>query len=247
MGGTGEFTWESFRVMLLDQTPFHDVVNAELLSIIPQDRKSVIEIGCMSGALARAYKAVNKSVHYMGIDIHKGYLEHAAKYCDTTDSFDIEEKDDYFYRANEKVDCWIFGDVLEHLRNPWSVLSSIRSVIPANGVVAACIPNAQHWSLIAKLAVGDFRYENSGLLDKTHLRWFTRQTAIELFTNTGFDIVDIKVRVLNGRSIDQKFLGSLVDFAVTHGVDNRTAISDLLTFQYILLAKPSCALETFSV
>ena len=140
--------------------------------------------------------------------------------------------------ALSQADCWIFGDTLEHFQNPWAVLQKIRSLIPSNGVIACCIPNAQHWSLQVKLNIGEFHYEESGLLDKTHLRWFTRKTLIELFHSTGFHISEICPRIFNEPGRDQ-FLGLLKEIAERAGVNADEAMNDALPMQYILLAKPS--------
>ena len=86
---------------------------------------------------------------------------------------------------------------MEHLKDPWLILKLIRENISHKGSVVACIPNAQHWSMQAKLSIGDFRYEASGLLDKTHLRWFTRQTIIEMLDQSGFQIEAGIPRIFN--------------------------------------------------
>lgn len=112
----------------------------------------------------------------------------AQRYCDETLVLNIEQADDTFWGSQGDKDCWIFGDTLEHLVNPWRVLQNIYECLPIDGVVVACIPNAQHWSIQARLSIGDFRYEDEGLLDRTHLRWFTRQTIIEIFQGAGFEI-----------------------------------------------------------
>ena len=64
-------------------------------------------------------------------------------------------------------DCWVFGDSLEHLRDPWALLGRIRSHLPIEAHIVACIPNAQHWSVQARLNCGIFRYEDQGLLEPT--------------------------------------------------------------------------------
>ena len=91
-----------------------------------------------------------------------------------------------FGKVTIDTDCWIFGDALEHLRYLWLTLKCIRNYISQAGMVMACIPNAKHGSLQVRLSISDFRYEENGLLDKTHLRWFKRQTIIELFDQKGF-------------------------------------------------------------
>jgi len=85
-------------------------------------------------------------------------------------------------------DCVLFGDVLEHLMDPWQMLRRLRARMQPDARIAACIPNMQHWSIQARLSVGDLTYEDHGLLDRTHIRWFTRQTIAQLFASTGFVI-----------------------------------------------------------
>lgn len=111
----------------------------------------------------------------------------------------------------------------------------IHACLPVGGVVVACIPNAQHWSIQARLSVGDFRYENVGLLDKTHLRWFTRQTIIELFQGTGFDIEDGLPRIFS-EPARERFLPLIGEMARVAGADPEVAISDSIPLQYVVRA-----------
>lgn len=147
----------------------------------------------------------------------------------------IEDADEAFWNSKNDRDCWIFGDTLEHLQNPWLILDRIYKVLPVGGVVVACIPNAQHWSLQAKLSIGDFRYESQGLLDKTHLRWFTRQTIIEMFGQVGFAIEEGIPRIFNEPQRDI-FLPVIGEMARLAGADSQMAISDALPLQYVIRA-----------
>jgi 2-polyprenyl-3-methyl-5-hydroxy-6-metoxy-1,4-benzoquinol methylase len=222
---------------IMNQTPAHDHHNPDLLSLMPIDSKIVIEIGCSAGALAREYKKINPKVNYIGIDIDDNYVKLAEQYCDKTYSLNIESADEQFLRNNLDGDCWIFGDSLEHLNNPWELLKKIRLVIPDNGTIVACIPNAQHWSVQARLCTGIFRYEDSGLMDKTHLRWFTRQTIFELFDDSGFFIEDGKPRIFPEKN-SEKFLPAIAAMAVAAGSDPIIAMEDSLPLQYVIRAKP---------
>ncbi len=221
----------------MDQTPVHDSHNPDLLKLIPETSANLIEVGCSSGALAREYRKINPRCSYLGIDIDENYVKLAARYCDATLAMNIDNADESFFQQNSMADCWIFGDTLEHLQNPWGVLDKIRQVIPTRGSVVACIPNAQHWSLIAKLCIGDFRYEGQGLLDRTHLRWFTRQTIIELFNGAGFDIVEGFPRIFDEPSRD-RFLPIIGEMAKASGNDPEIAIADALPLQYVVRAVP---------
>lgn len=221
----------------MQQTPAHEIHNPDLLAIMPVSCGSVIEVGCSSGAMAREFKKINPSCNYFGLEIDAGYTELARRYCDAAETLDIEAAGTEFYQAHGERDCWVFGDALEHLKDPWKVLRNIRSVIPDDGCVVACIPNAQHWSIQAKLAIGDFRYEESGLLDKTHLRWFTRQTIMELFAHTGFELAAGWPRIFDDPNRD-RFLPMIGEMATAAGCDPHTAMDDAMPLQYVVRAVP---------
>ncbi|MFM1907058.1 MAG: hypothetical protein RLZZ591_735 [Pseudomonadota bacterium] len=221
----------------MDQTPIHESHNPDLLRIIPAGLGFVMEVGCSSGALAREYVGANSGCKYVGVEIDSDYAESAKRYCSSVIVGDIDSFDDSFYTSNSKSQCWIFGDTLEHLKDPWGVLRKIRNVISDDGYIAACIPNAQHWSLQAKLAIGDWRYEKSGLLDKTHLRWFTRQTILELFRDSGFEVVSGFPRVFDD-PMRESILPVIGLMARVSGCDERLAIEDSLPLQYVVLARP---------
>jgi len=219
------------------QTPVHDGHNPDLLEVMPLDARKVVEVGCSSGALAREYKKRNLSCHYVGLEIDPMYAALAKRHCDETVALDIEIAEVGFWNRHADAECWVFGDTLEHLRDPWATLQRIRKVIPSHGVVVACIPNAQHWSLQAKLSFGDFRYETCGLLDRTHLRWFTRQTIIELFKSGGYSIEAGIPRIFD-EPHREKFLPYIRLMAQAAGADPDLAESDALPLQYVVRAIP---------
>ncbi|MBU3612666.1 class I SAM-dependent methyltransferase [Polynucleobacter sp. MG-27-Goln-C1] len=217
------------------QTPVHELHNPDLLKLVPKSAKKLIEIGCSSGALAREFKKITPEASYLGIEIDADYAELARRFCNEVTVLNIENADEYFWRDQADRDCWIFGDALEHLQNPWLILSQIYTVLPFGGSVVACIPNAQHWTLQARLSIGDFRYENDGLMDKTHLRWFTRQTIIEMFNQAGFVIEDGIPRIFDEPQ-REKFLPIIGEMAKLAGADPQVAISDALPLQYVIRA-----------
>ena len=225
----------------MQQTPIHDRHNPDLLRMIPHSCKRIVEIGCSSGALAREFKNQNKHAHWIGIEIDPSYAALADRFCDKTIVVDIETCTETFYDSFTDRDCWVFGDTLEHLKDPWSVLGKIRNVIPPDGSVVVCVPNAQHWSLIVRMAIGDFRYQDSGLLDRTHLRWFTRKTLIEMFNQQGFKIVNGFPRVFKEQA-SEIFLPLIAGIARANGSDPDQAIKDALPIQYVLCAVPSSPL-----
>jgi len=221
----------------MDQTPIHDQHNPELLALMPPHASRIIEAGCSSGALAREYKKLNPTCSYVGIEIEPAYAERARRYCDIVHELDIEAASDQQLDEAFVGDCWVFGDTLEHLRDPWRLLQRIRIRLPAHGSVVACIPNVQHWSVQARLVSGQFRYEPMGLLDRTHLRFFTRETIGELFSGAQFAIESGYARNV-GPMPDASVQAAIRQMAQSVGADPEAALRDAMAFQYVLRAVP---------
>lgn len=209
--------------------------NPDLLALIPATASAVLEVGCSTGGLAQAVKATRPACHYIGVEFDAQAAEMAARHCDRVLALDIESGGPALFADYADRDCWVFGDVLEHLRDPWKVLSQIRKVLPAHGCVVASVPNAQHWSIQARLAVGEFRYEGTGLLDRTHLRWFTRVTLFELFQAVGLRIEAGVPRIFDEPGRD-KVLPAIRAMAVAMGRDPEGAVRDALPLQYVVRA-----------
>ena len=217
---------------LMKQTPAHEVVNRDLLALMPLDARRVVEVGCMHGALAEAYRALNPTAHYTGIDIDPEYARVAAARCDLALPGDIEQFEPAVFEALFPSDCWVFGDCLEHLRDPWRIVRAIRERIASGGSLLVCIPNAQHWSVQMRLATGAFRYEDSGLLDRTHLRWFTRITLFEMFQQAGWRIENAIARRVPATPPPELMEG-IRAIARAAGADAEQAVADAEVFQYL--------------
>lgn len=223
----------------MKQTPAHNIVNNELMSLIPADARRIVEVGCMHGQMAHAYKQKNPSVNYVGIDIDPDYAKIASIYCDKVMAANIEDVSVSEFQSLFPSDCWIFGDCLEHLKDPWSLLRKIRASIDSDGCLLICIPNAQHWGVQQRLLSGQFRYEDSGLMDKTHLRWFTRVTLLEMFQEAGWAVAQGFARTLPVAPQQSSVLEGIRAFAQACGIDAEMAVNDALPFQYIFKLTPA--------
>ena len=224
----------------VNQTPIlHEVPNADVLNFIPRNCKRVVEVGSSSGAMAREYKKLYAGCHYTGIEIDREYAALSRRYCDAVLHASIENLDDNTFDSLFPSDCWIFADVLEHLVDPWSLMKRIRSRVSGDVSVIACLPNAQHWTIQAKINCGHFVYEDSGLLDRTHLRWFTRLTALDLFQSTGFQVVEWTARIATDLEPDEKMRAAIKTMAEAIGGDVETAISDARAFQWVVKGVPA--------
>jgi 2-polyprenyl-3-methyl-5-hydroxy-6-metoxy-1,4-benzoquinol methylase len=231
---------ESTTQTAMKQTPIHDQHNPDLLNLIPLEAKRVIEVGCSSGALAKAYRQANPNCEYWGTEIDPSYAEIARQHCNQVIIGNIEQMLEEIQTTQEAFDCWIFGDVLEHLYDPWRLLKRIaQDLLTPSGSVVACIPNMQHWQMQFALNVGNLRYQDSGLLDRTHIRWFTRITIIEMFQQAGLQIDHIEGRAFNEPQ-REIFMPLLRDLAEASGGDPDQAVADATPLQWVVHATLPC-------
>jgi SAM-dependent methyltransferase len=172
--------------------PYYDRANPDLLRSLPPEARLVVEVGCGAAALGAQYKAVNPQVRYVGLEVVEEAAAVARRRLDHVvlgNAEDLDAADCDLVPGT--VDCLVYGDVLEHLVDPWALLKRQADWLRLEGVALACIPNVQHWSMFLRLFQGYWRYEDAGLLDRMHLRFFTLDSIEELFTHAGLSIVDV--------------------------------------------------------
>jgi 2-polyprenyl-3-methyl-5-hydroxy-6-metoxy-1,4-benzoquinol methylase len=157
--------------------------------------KRVLDVGCAAGDLARVL--VERSCAVTGIEIDPEAAHQAEKHCERVVVGNVEELDLSEMLGDEAFDVIVFGDMLEHLKNPLRTLDRLKPFLRSEGYLVASIPNVAHGSVRLALIQGKFRYSPLGLLDNTHLRFFTRASVEQLFEDAGFLITGLK-RTLRG-------------------------------------------------
>lgn len=212
--------------------------NRHLLELVPPGRRRVVEVGPAHGAFAKALRARQPGLHITGVDVDVEYARLAARSCDRVFVCDIETLDSAGLAPLFPSDCWVFGDSLEHLREPWRLLEVVRQRIDSDGCVVTCIPNAQHWTVQARLACGELHYEDEGLLDRTHLRWFTRKSMLAMFARTGWRVEQTALRSLT-QPPPPAVVDALQRMAQALGADPREALADAQVFQYVFRLTPA--------
>jgi len=152
--------------------------------------KRVLEVGCASGVQSRILKE-----HYgcavTGIEINPDAAAKAAPYCERIVIGDLESMNFKVALGDERFDVITIADVLEHLREPREVLAKLKQFLTPVGFVVASIPNIVHAGLVLQMAHGRFDYRPYGLLDDTHIRFFTIKGVIRLFEQAGMGILGI--------------------------------------------------------
>ncbi|HEX6136170.1 MAG TPA: class I SAM-dependent methyltransferase [Casimicrobiaceae bacterium] len=221
----------------MKQTPLHHNANADILALVPLDARRIIEVGCSSGSLAREYKKLNRQCEYIGIEIDPAYAEAARAWCDQVIVDNIEHlEDDIFVPGCSHR---IAGS--SRTRSSTSMTHGrcyAGSAVPCRRT-PQCWRAFQTWSLQVRLNNGEFRYEDEGLLDRTHIRWFTRTTVVELFRATGFAIVEggARVTIADEPQRDDALRG-IRALAEAVGGDAEAAVENAMAFQWIIRAAP---------
>jgi len=221
----------------MNQTPVTEIFNSNIYALVPDSVAKILEVGTGSGSLAAAIKKKIPFVEYVGVEISSEYANLSRAHCDKVYLDNFEKPNYKLIQEISNADCIIFSDVLEHFVDPWSVLEMLRLTMKPSACIIASIPNIQHWSIQLRLNGGDWSYSENGLLDKTHLRFFTRQTICALFEKTGFIITHIEPRIFNFPNQIQA-LDIIAKITSLLSGNEEASRLDASAFQYVITAQP---------
>ena len=164
----------------------HDIVGR-----LRTDRDSaVLELGCGEGGTGQAALASGKAGRFVGIELNPTAADIARGRLTQVIEGDVESLD--LDALEGQFDALIISEVLEHLTDPWRVLQKLGRCVRPGGQVFASSPNVAHWKVVRSLVLGRFDYQESGVMDQTHLRWFTPATYRKLFEQAGLDVVSVE-------------------------------------------------------
>lgn len=216
---------------------YYDNVNPELFARIPATARRILEIGCGVGEFARAVRAANPDTEYWGVELFAEAADAASALLDAVIVGDIETTEVMARldraRGDRLFDVLIFGDVLEHLNDPWRILAELRTRVSPGGVCVACVPNVSNWRLIKEQLSGRWTYTDAGLLDRTHLRFFTRDSAVTMLRDAGWTVTDASPRVLWPEETAEA-IKVLTPAAEALGASPAKAAKDLAAFQWVV-------------
>ncbi len=214
---------------------YPDYANPELLEKIPLTAKTILDVGCAQGALGADYLRRNPGCRVLGIELDEAAAAHAKQRISEVFVGDVE-KTAMPFNVPDGIDCIIYGDVLEHLSDPWAVLKEHAKYLSPQGTVLVCMPNVEHWSFVARLLLGKFEYEDNGLFDRTHLRWFTPRTMANALTQAGLELSDAAPRPIPTERAEQ-FTTIMTPALQALGVDPQDYLNRSTPLQVIWRAR----------
>ncbi len=166
---------------------YYESNREDMLKYIPQGTKTSLEFGCGFGGFSKLIKD-RFGAEAWAVEIDEQSAKAASEKLDNVINSDAHEAIDRL--PNSFFDCIIFFDVLEHLVNPYSLLTSVKEKLTENGVVVMSIPNIRFYRVFIDFVLhGNWDYQDEGILDKTHLRFFTRKSLLKMFDKLDFEIL----------------------------------------------------------
>ncbi|NJR40489.1 MAG: class I SAM-dependent methyltransferase [Leptolyngbyaceae cyanobacterium CSU_1_4] len=186
---------EQLKAMRTDQYETKDFEiythndRAEMLAYIPQNAAIVLDVGCALGSFGQRLKA-ERATEVWGVEINEYAASIASKVLDRVF---CEAFDETLSLPQNKFDCIIFNDVLEHFVDPYSALLYAKKLLKKDGKIVVSIPNVRYfdniWNLLIKK---DWQYTEQGILDRTHLRFFTRKSMVRTLETLGYSVNQVQ-------------------------------------------------------
>jgi 2-polyprenyl-3-methyl-5-hydroxy-6-metoxy-1,4-benzoquinol methylase len=222
-----------------------DYAPSGLLEMITPAPSRVLDVGCFCGGTGGWLKRRFPGAEVIGIECLAAAAARARESYDRVIEASIET---IHFEAEGlmpgSMDAIVAADVLEHLVNPWVVLQRLRPLLTAKGALYVSLPNVRNLNVLVSLASGKWRYAGSGILDVSHLRFFTRAQAIEMLTETGWRTQEIRLNP--DPQVMPAFAGK--NLAEVRSIDTpklslrnltQADVHELVTLQFFMKASPA--------
>ena len=225
---------------------YYESTRKDLPAMISGTPKKILEIGCAAGAMGQFVKQ-KYSCEYIGVEINADVARMAEDRLDRVINADVEKIDLGDHDIAEKsLDYIILGDVLEHLYDPWTVLYKCGRFLKDGGYILASIPNIRNLQVVDRLIKGFFTYKDEGILDSTHLRFFTLHEIKYMFANAGFTIEQV-VQLRGNIGVDLNTLGEKSNLELENILLKNLSkddVAELSTIQFCIKARKESFVES---
>jgi O-antigen biosynthesis protein len=238
---SGSYVWQTHLAAQAAFDPvYHEVARPDVVSFITEPPGTVLDVGCAGGATGRSIKRKFPGTRVIGIEPNADAATHARQYLDLVISKSFYDIDPAREWGEEEIGTVLLFDVLEHLDDPWRALVKLREFIAPRTRVLACIPNVRNLDTLNQLAAGRWEYGPRGVLDITHLRFFTLAGMRDLFAQTGYEIVAADP-LTHPELMAQFITEESADFVATENfrlnVRSVDELEELFAIQYVIDAR----------
>ena len=163
---------------------YRNIGNSALLRLIPTTTRTVLDVGCGAGDNARQLK--DRGCKVTGLTVSKAEADAAEQFCDKVVVGDVEG--DIGFLENERFEVILLSHILEHLISPERALANLAGLLSNNGRIYIAVPNMAFWRLRFQMMKGDWIRTESGPFDRTHLHFWSFQTAGQIATQSGLEV-----------------------------------------------------------
>lgn len=208
--------------------------HTKVIHLIGREQQ-VLEFGCATGHMSKVLKE-EFGCEVTGLEINKEDAEKAKQHCAEVITGDVETLEWLEKLDGKTYDAAIFADILEHLKDPKAMLQHVKHVLKEDGFIVIAVPNIANISIRLELLLGGFEYEDLGILDNSHLKYFTAKTIIQMVEDAGLYIqyMDYVVKDIPERMIRDAL--EVIELIPTqHTIDFFNQV-DALAFEYIIKA-----------
>lgn len=180
--GTG--TGGASPLASLPAYPFSE--RKEMLAFVPSSARKVLDVGCGPGGFGQALRRADPNRELWAVELDPDVAAGARRHYDRVI---VGTFPDVLVAPGTTFDCIVFNDVLEHVVDPWTTLRATLPLLNAGGAVVASIPNVRNVRVVFDLVLrGNWTYTDIGIMDRTHLRFFTSKSIRSLFCHSGFTV-----------------------------------------------------------
>jgi len=211
----------------------YEAINQPVFSYLPDHTKRILDIGCGAGNLGAVIKN-HRDCEVIGITYSQAEADQAAQVLDLALVVDLNAA---ALPDIGQFDCIICSHVLEHLYQPQHFLAKLHHHFAPQGKLIVALPNVLHWKQRLEFLKGHFKYTEGGLMDRTHFRFFDWQTAQDLLTQSGYQILQSEADGSFPLPVIRKLLPTTTSQGIDQAALNR--FPGLFGFQFLFLASPA--------
>ncbi len=236
-----DYPWQQLDADLHFNSLRHDYAPVGLLEMVSSPPREVLDVGCFCGGSGQWLKKQFPSVRLTGIEMLDKAANVAREKYDTVIISRFEDIETNVWQS--KFDAIIAADVLEHLYNPWGALERLKPLLAPGGAIYISLPNIRNLNILMGLAGGEWRYASFGILDITHIRFFTKAQSLEMLQQTGWAVSEIRVNpdpslIHNFKDKDLSKINCVKAGKITLEDLNKDEVIELLTLQFFIRATP---------